>query len=796
MNRASSVSSRASRAKAILKELTDEEVAFLEADWFYRARPEQLAPPGDWRIWLFLGGRGAGKTRSGAEWIADGVANGTMRRIGLVGATFHDARAVMIEGESGLARIAGNAAVFEPSNRRVLWSNGAVASVLSADEPDSIRGHQFDTVWADELGCPAVDKGANEPNVFVDPKSIESSRPYYSSGARDDLMQRRFLEAHFRFWADAANNPQSPHYAGRMVDNANIYVWCWDARPFPYFPALSDLWGDAANYTNGDWLNGRLGAVGLAGVVRAICADSGFDAIDTSALNGLLTGFAVTDTMSARDALTPLSVAYQFDAVESGGVIRFVPRGQAQAPQLTADDLVLPDDAPATSFVRAQETDLPNVSRVAYLDAADYRLASADARRMVTLSDRVASSSLPIVMDQDVAIGIGQRLLQDAWVMRETASFALPPSHLARDVTDEVTLAIGGRAHRLRLTSIDDGAARAVQAVATDPSVYDMIKGPVRAGGAMTVPVQPGRPAVAFLDLPLLTGSEVPWAPHVAAFASPWPGSELVFRSAGDSNFTLDTTIRFAATMGRLTADLAAGPLWCWDEGNVLSVSLSSGALASQDDLSVLGGANAIAVQNPKGDWEVIQFAQALLTAPGQWTLSRLLRGQSGTEGAMGAASGARVVLLDGALQQLALTQGEATRPFNYACGPPYRPLSDPSYQIQNLQFAAIGLRPLSPVHLTATRQANGDHLLSWTRRTRVGGDDWEPSDVPLGEDSEVYTVDILRGGAVVRTLQTSQPSVLYTAAMAATDFPSGGPLHFTVAQISTAFGRGAVASA
>ncbi len=148
-NRASSASSRASRAKAILKELTDEEVAFLEADWFYRARPEQLAPPGDWRIWLFLGGRGAGKTRSGAEWIADGVANGTMRRIGLVGATFHDARAVMIEGESGLARVAGNAAVFEPSNRRVLWSNGAVASVLSADEPDSIRGHQFDTVWAD-----------------------------------------------------------------------------------------------------------------------------------------------------------------------------------------------------------------------------------------------------------------------------------------------------------------------------------------------------------------------------------------------------------------------------------------------------------------------------------------------------------------------------------------------------------------------------------------------------------------------------------------------------------------------
>src|SRR6185437_2711558 len=277
-------------------------------------------------------------------------------------------------------------------------------------------------IWFTELGCPAIDKGANQPNVFFDPKSAESAVPYFSNGERDDLIQRRFLEAHFAFWNTPANNPASAHYAGCMVDTANIYVWCWDARPYPFYPALSSVWGDAANWRLGHWLNGRLGAVGLPAIVGDVCAASNFTDADTSDLDGLVTGFAVADTMSARDALDPLAIAFHFDAAESEGLIRFAMRGRPDPLALSEDDLALPDnsDGLGYSFVRAQETDLPNVSRISYIDAdADYRQASAEARRLVTLSDRVATSRLPLAMDQGQAIGIGQRLLQDAWVMRE-----------------------------------------------------------------------------------------------------------------------------------------------------------------------------------------------------------------------------------------------------------------------------------------------------------------------------------------------------------------------------------------
>jgi phage terminase large subunit-like protein len=118
--------------------------------WETWARDDQWPPEGDWRIWLFLGGRGAGKTRAGAEWIAEGVASGRMHRIALIGATHQDTRSVMIEGESGLLK-ASEGAKYEPSNARIKWGRRAIAHVLSAEEPDSIRGYQFDAAWCDEF---------------------------------------------------------------------------------------------------------------------------------------------------------------------------------------------------------------------------------------------------------------------------------------------------------------------------------------------------------------------------------------------------------------------------------------------------------------------------------------------------------------------------------------------------------------------------------------------------------------------------------------------------------------------
>jgi len=129
-------------------------VLALYHDWLFWARLEQLPPDDDWKVWLFLGGRGAGKTRAGAEWVRLQISAGC-RRIGLIAPTLSDAREVMIGGPSGLAHIgpAEDRPRFEISRKRLVWPNGAEGYVFSAEDPDSLRGPQFDAAWADEFAA-------------------------------------------------------------------------------------------------------------------------------------------------------------------------------------------------------------------------------------------------------------------------------------------------------------------------------------------------------------------------------------------------------------------------------------------------------------------------------------------------------------------------------------------------------------------------------------------------------------------------------------------------------------------
>lgn len=136
-------------------DLTPAEVVELFYDWQTWARPNQLIPEGDWwSIWLILAGRGYGKTRCGAEFVRYHVENGLASRIALIAEDAGDARDVMIEGESGLLAISHPKCkpIYVPSKRRVEWPNGAVATVYSDSDPESLRGPQFDLSWIDEMG--------------------------------------------------------------------------------------------------------------------------------------------------------------------------------------------------------------------------------------------------------------------------------------------------------------------------------------------------------------------------------------------------------------------------------------------------------------------------------------------------------------------------------------------------------------------------------------------------------------------------------------------------------------------
>jgi hypothetical protein len=649
-----------------------------------------------------------------------------------------------------------------------------------------------------EAGCPAVDKGTNQPNVFPDAKSSLGRFPYFSNRRRDDLIQRRYLEAICSTFdpahgASEDDNPSSSLYEGRMLDASGIYPWAWDARPYPAFPLALDVWSDGVNWETGHWLNGRLGAVPLDDLIGTILEDADVENADASRLRGTADGYVIDRPMSARAAIEPLAPAFTFDAVEEHGTLIFRPRGGDAVATISEEELALDGDDPDCRFVRAQETELPVQIALGFTEVAgDFRRAAVLSRRLAGESRREAKAELALVTSDAVAERAADIWLQDLWAGRERAEFALPPSYAALSPGDVVDLDYRGRVRRLEILEATDAGSRAIKARGIDPEIFNVAARSPRAA-TTSLPVASGPPEAIAFDLPALRDEADPPLQYFAVHASPWPSAMAVWRSANGESYERIALATIPAVIGETLDDLPSGPVARWDHANSFRVKLASGALVSQNDTRVLGGSNVAAIRNADGGWEIIQFANAELVAENMYLLSRLLRGQQGSEGAMPSvlAAGASFVLLDDALVPGARGVDLLGRNFIYRVGPAADDVGSPRMKEISAAAGNTALLPWAPAQLRAKRVAEGIQL-RWIRRTRRGGDSWDALEVPMAEEREAYRVEILDGDAVVRSLETETASALYSSANETSDF--GGPqtsLRYRVAQLSAVAGAG-----
>ena len=651
-------------------------------------------------------------------------------------------------------------------------------------------------VWFTEYGCAAVDKGTNQPNKFLDPKSSESSLPYYSTGARDDLMQVQYLSAMSDYWDDPAHNPVSELYDGRMLNMRRAFVWAWDLRPYPAFPNNTALWSDGRNYPRGHWINGRTSGRTLASVVGEICRRAGLRHFSTQGLYGFVRGYAVEEVADARASLQPLMIRYGFDAVERGGVLHFRSRAGREPVLLTRDDLARSDELEGT-LVQSREAEAALSGRVRLRFIEADGVFDTVAEEAVLPDERthaVASSELNMVLTRAEGRQVAERWLTEARVSRDTVRLALPPSRLELGAGDVVALdpAGGCGPAQYRIDRVEQGPLQIVEAVRVAPQVFE----PSDIADSLA-PLRRFVPPVPvtfhFLDLPLLRGDEVPHAPHVAATARPWPGSVALYQSDTDQDYRLNTLLAAKATMGTTLNPMAAARPGVLDRGNALEVRLRGGALESVSQQALLSGANVAAIGDGTPDnWEIFQFRDAQLVGPDTYWLSNRLRGQAGSDGLMPDVwpEGSVFVLIHGPVRQISLSPSLRRIAQHFRVGPALRGVEDPSYRHVVHAFEGNGLRPYSPCHLRARRLAGGDVDVTWIRRTRIEGDNWDVPEVPLGEERERYLVRVMQGGAVLREEIVSDPSWHYDAAAQARDGVTG-TFEVAVAQISAVYGPG-----
>ena len=674
------------------------------------------------------------------------------------------------------------------------WSNP------HRDRVDGVRA-TAPTAWAPgskpivftELGCPAVDRGANQPNVFFDPKSSESALPHFSRGVPDDEMQAAYLEAHERHWNDATNNPVSSLAGLPMVDWNRTHVWAWDARPWPAFPRRDDVWSDGTNWRLGHWLNGRLGNPRIRDLIAAVLTRAGFADFDVTRVEGTAVGCVLADGAAPRGALEAIIDAYGITVHEEDGRLAFRSPGRDAPLALDAGDMVDPDpegERPLLVGTRGQVEDMPRAATLEHVDPhPDFPFTVTASRRLTTGSPGEAALALPLVLDRDAAFRLVEAWLQRRWAGRDEAAFTLP---VESGVAPGTLLTLPDDSRLWRAETVERGEALEIVArtVRRTPALPAPVS-PEPNGPRETRPAQAGEASLRILDLPLLDRAPGENGHRVAIAARPWRGPyRLAVLGAGE---TVDEVQRVEgrATLGRLAAPLPPGPIWRIDRANALLVDLTIGALASRPLESVLDGRNAAAIRGPLG-WEVVQFERAELIGRigfyERWRLTNLLRGQGGTEDLMGAPVSADFVVLSGTapLDEPMVPGRERA----YVALPRTGGLDATDRAGATVTLGSRALLPFAPVHPRLERRNDGFEL-TWTRRDRGRADAWDLVSVPMSEATEAYRVSIrdLADGSE-RVEEASEPRLALPTAWLEGG-TGGGPFEIAVSQLSAAVGPG-----
>ena len=674
--------------------------------------------------------------------------------------------------------------VFRSKDLKGWWSNA------HHDRPGGVRA-LTPTAWMPgmkpvrltEFGCAAVDRGGNGPNLFQDAKSAEGGLPPFSTGSRDDRMQRRALEAVLTHFAEVENNPVSAVYGGAMLEAAD--AWCWDARPWPQFPARADVWSDAPAWRTGHWLNGRLSGE-TRDLIREILKRGGLSEndFDIGAVTAEVQGYVIDRPMRTRDALEPLLAGLGMIAAERGARVAVIGDEPALL-DLTPEALALPPAGGSICAARTLEAQ-PGAARVRFIDGAtDYQTGSAVVR--TAGEGGGIDLDLPAVCSQALAQAAAARALETGREDRLTVTLG-PLQALQLEPGDTVRVDGDSRDWRVLRTDRDETPSAVLEPVSTVGTGED---GATPSAGEPTAVA--GAPFFRMIDPPPLSGAEGDARPIAVVAGEPWRPMR-VFAGSDLTSLTARGDVDEPATVGVLVSALAPGVRHRWDEANILDVRLEGRAPESQSVRAVLAGANALALETSAG-WELVQFRAAELLGDDVWRLTGLLRGQGGTNEATaaGAAQGAVVVVLGRASERMESPAAERGLPLIWRAGPLGAPAGGQG--VSEILFTCAGRydRPWSPAHLRRAARGDGGFDLSWVPRARLDGDRWDGE--PAAADASRYRVRVLDAGVEVRVFETEVAAAVYSGVDLAADLTSGlGDAEVRVAQWGDGYGWGAEA--
>ncbi|WP_342270467.1 baseplate multidomain protein megatron [Rickettsia endosymbiont of Orchestes rusci] len=644
-------------------------------------------------------------------------------------------------------------------------------------------------IWFTEFGFPSVDCCSNQPNVFYDPASVESHFPRGSSGKTSFYAQRQALNATLDYWQN--KNEHETNLVSKR------FVWCYDVRPFPFFPDLKHIWQDGDLWATGHWLNGKLGNSNLAAIVADILQATGLKPgdYDVSRLTDEVSGYIISQHITAREAIEQLQSAYFFDCVESDGILKFIHRTDGLLTTEIAESELVPgnnnDIKETLEITVAQELELPQKVSVSHIDRGqNYDTLTVESQRQIVSTRDQINFSLPIVLDNSIAKQIADITLYNSWQERINYKLTLPPKYAYLEPTDIINIICQNATHSLRIikTDMQRTGQMKILAVSFNISMYDFSGKTNYLPTKYQLPKPLANSILWVIDAPPLNDNNANQAVLTLAVNSDdtnWSGA-IIYYSHETENYKPITAVNTQSTTGFVLNKISLASPLLFDESTEIIIQLLYGKLQSVNELALLNGANKALIGE-----ELIQFQNAELIKDQKYKLTRLLRGRQGTEWAINSHKiGDKFILLNKEIINISIPNNLIGKAINYKAVTIGKTLAE----TESVTFTYTGraLKPFASVYATVEKDADGNIKISWLRRSRIDNDWRDYVDIPIGEDIEKYEIDIKKKNKIIRTLETTTPNVIYPKEQILSDFTKlPDNLTATIYQLSSQIGRG-----
>lgn len=476
-------------------------------------------------------------------------------------------------------------------------------------------------IWFTEYGFPSMNGCTNEPNVFVDKGSIESKYPRYSNGEVSFLSQKIAIEGTLKKWQSS-----------EMVEK--MFLWAWDARPFPYFPNLCDVWADCHNWQTGHWIQGKLSQLNISDVLLDLLQKTGLKSnqFDTGGVKGLLSGYVINDQQLVRSIIKMLQSCYFFDVVEQGSKLKFVQKGRGVTTVMPIGETVFSNNS---KLVNISQLDLNNKVNVVYFNRnfgypIDVKYAE------LPKQGTAATVEIPLIMEEGEAQNIAEVLLYSSWQERNIYNFKLPIKYAWLAPSDVITILDGEKKHTVRIIKTKfESMSIQVIGVGYDHSIYKLSFPSTRSLMLKEYPPSHiSKTIIEMIDLPYVKGNSASFT--LINEEKNWKGATL-FISYNDKDYKPIASTNKQSTYGYVMESTDEGLVIVLRFGKLLGIIDSNSALIGK---------------------EIVKFQSTKLIDKNKYKLSNLIRGQEDTK-EYDHATGEKFVLLDDSIISFEVQPGK-----------------------------------------------------------------------------------------------------------------------------------------